>query len=70
MEHGIKNGTTNIHVSRIKLNKNTPHWSKILWGVLLFRGNLELFIPPNLPFKGGFHTLKGVRQGVITAATP
>ena len=24
MEHGIKNGTTNIHVSRTKLNKNTP----------------------------------------------
>ena len=23
MEHGIKNGTTNIHVSRTKLNKNT-----------------------------------------------
>jgi hypothetical protein len=23
MGHGIKNGTTNIHVSRTKLNKNT-----------------------------------------------
>jgi hypothetical protein len=24
MEHGIKNGTTNIHVSRTKLNKIPP----------------------------------------------
>jgi hypothetical protein len=35
MEHGIKNGTTNIHVSRTKLNKIPP--LLLAWGVLLFK---------------------------------
>jgi len=36
MEHGIKNGTTNIHVSKTKLNKNTPIRFCLL-GVYLFK---------------------------------
>jgi hypothetical protein len=35
MEHGIKNGTTNIHVSRTKLNKIPP--LLLAWGVLYFK---------------------------------